>query len=95
MLKLAIVAVAAYVAWRYYGWHGAAAVICAYLLLSAVIWILTRTSANAARQEAARHMSRKLSEDEKAHLAATREHQQAMLDHKAQFDPELRKRGPA
>ncbi len=93
MIKLAIVAVAAYVAWRYYGWHGAAAVVGVYLLFSIVSWMLTKASANAARQEAARHMSRKLSEDEKAHLAATHEHQRAMHDHKAQFDPELRKRG--
>ena len=93
MIWLAIVAVAAYLAWRYYGWHGALAVAGAYLLLSVVSWAMTKASANAARQEAAQHMSRKLSEAEKAHLAATREHQQAMHDHKAQFDPELRKPG--
>ncbi len=93
MLKLVIFAVLAYLAWRYYGWHGAAAVAAAYVVLSIVWWLMARISASAARQEAARHMSAKLSDDEKAHLAATRDHQQVMADHKAQFDPDLRRRG--
>ena len=94
MLNLLIFALLAYVAWRYYGWRGAEVVAAAYVIVSIAWWLVARISASAARQEAARHASLKLSEAEKAHLAATREHQQAMLDHKAQFDPDLRKRGP-
>ena len=92
MLRIVILAVVAYFAWRYYGWPGAAGVIGAYAALSAILWIVTKVGASGARKVSLHHVSAKLSEAEKIHLAATREHQQVMLERRAQFDPDLRKR---
>ena len=91
MLRIIIVAILAYVAWRYYGWHGAVAVIAAYVILSALLWIVSKVGASSAKRVSQQHAGSKLSEAEKAHYAATREHQQAMHEHKAQFDPDARK----
>ena len=92
MLRLIIVAALAYLAWRYFGLAGAAVVIAAYIVLSAILWTMTRAGASSARKESQRRVSSQLSEAEKAHFAAVREHQQTMHEHKSQFDPELRKR---
>ncbi|MDQ6781379.1 MAG: hypothetical protein M3Z37_09550 [Candidatus Eremiobacteraeota bacterium] len=88
MLLFIVFAVAGYFAYRQFGWPGAAGALVAYVLAS----ILMRASqANRRRQEAERVISRKLSADEKLHLGNVSEHQKAMEDHRAQYDPELRK----
>lgn len=88
MLRIIILAALAYFAFRYYGWIGAAGVIGVYVLL---LVILGAINANRSRHAAHQLVGRKLSAAEKTHLATTQEHQEKMLDHKAQFDPELRK----
>lgn len=88
MIRIIILAVIAYFAWRYYGWYGAAGVIGVYVLL-----VVTLSAINASRTRKGTHhlINQKLSADEKAHLSATREHQQVMHDRMAQYNPELRK----
>lgn len=88
MLLFIVFAVAGYFAYRQFGWSGAAGALVAYLLLS---WIVRAAQASRRRQEADRVVSRKLSADEKQHLGDVSERQKAMEDHRAQFDPELRK----
>ena len=88
MIRIIILAVIAYFAWRYYGWYGAAAVIGAYVLL---VFTLSMINANRTRKSARCLIDQKLSDAEKTHLAATQEHQQAMHDRMAAFNPELRK----
>jgi hypothetical protein len=88
MLRIIILAALAYFGYRYYGWIGAIGVIGAYVLL---LVILGAVNANKTRQAARQLVDTKLSAAEKTHLAATQEHQQRMHEHKAQFDPELRK----
>ncbi len=86
--RIIVLAVVAYFAYRYYSWPGALGVVVVYVALIAV---LSTINANRAREHTARLVGQKLSEAEKAHLAAHRDHHQAMHEHKAQFDPELRK----
>ncbi len=88
MIRIIILAVIAYFAWRYYGWYGAAGVIGVYVLL-----VVTLSAINARRARTGTHrlINQKLSDAEKAHLAATQEHKQVMHDRMAQYDPELRK----
>lgn len=88
MVRIIILAVVAYFAWRYYGWYGAVGVIGAYILL---VVTLSMINANRARAGAQRLINKKLSDAEKAHLAATQEHHQVMHDRMAQYNPELRK----
>lgn len=88
MIRLIVLAIVAYFAFRQFGWVGAAAVAVAYIILMAVMGAV---SAGGKRQQANQLLARKLSEDEKDHLTSAHEHQEKMLDHKAQFDPELRK----
>ena len=92
MIRLIILLVIAYFGYRYYGWYGAGGVIIAYLLLT---FILASINANRNRQKADSLLHQKLSDEEKAHLGAVGDHEKAMEAHKAQFDPELRKKlGP-
>ena len=88
MLRIIILAVIAYFGWRYYGWYGAVGVIGVYVLL---VFVLSTINASRTRKGAQRLIDQKLSDAEKAQLAATQEHQHAMHDHMAQFNPELRK----
>lgn len=88
MLRIVVLLIVAYFAYRYFNWPGPIAVIAAYAIL---VGVLSAVNANRARHQTHHILNRKLSDDEKTHLAATREHQQAMHDHRAQFDPELRK----
>jgi hypothetical protein len=70
-------------------WWPVGALAAAYILYSVIAGALG--SARAKRSTNAL-LNRKLSEEEKAHLDAQAEHQKAMYAHKAQFDPELRKK---
>jgi uncharacterized protein (DUF58 family) len=88
MLRIIILAALAYVGFRYYGWIGAVGVLGVYVLLLVVLGAI---NANTTRQAARQLVDRKLSAAEKTHLTATQEHQHKMHEHKAQFDPELRK----
>lgn len=88
MLRIIILLALAYFGFRYYGWIGAVGVIGAYVLL---LVILGAVNASRTRRDARQLVDRKLSAAEKTHLTATQEHQQRMHEHKAQFDPELRK----
>jgi hypothetical protein len=88
MLRIIILAGLAYFGFRYYGWIGAVSVVGAYVLLLVILGAL---NANRTRRAARQLVDRKLSAEEKTHLTTTQEHQQRMYEHKAQFDPELRK----
>ncbi len=92
MIRLIILLALAYLAYRYLGWYVAGGVSVAYLLLA---FILGTVNANRNRRRTDTLIHEKLSEGEKAHLGAVAEHEKAMEAHKAQFDPELRKKlGP-
>jgi hypothetical protein len=91
MLRIIVLLIVAYFAYRYVGWPGPVGVIAAYAIL---VVVLNAINANRARHQTHHMLGQKLSDDEKAHLASVREHQQVMHDHKAQFDPELRKSRP-
>jgi len=88
MLLLIIFAVLGYFAYHRFGWPGVVVDAVAYIALTLILGSLR---AQARRREADRVVGTKLSEDEKRHLGAVAEHQRAMEDHRAQFDPELRK----
>ena len=96
MLRLIVVAVAAYFAWHYFGWRGAVGVVAAYivfmLLVNAASTVTGGLNARTTRGKADQLMHHKMTDEEKAHYAASREHERAMIDHRSQFDPELRKR---
>lgn len=95
MLRWIILALAVYAAWHYWGWRVAAGVAGAYIVVLLIVNIAStltgRANAGAVRGRTAQLMHHKLTDDEKAHYAASREHERAMADHRAQFDPELRK----
>ena len=95
MIRLVILAVAVYFAWHFLGWRVALGVVAAYVLLLFIVnaaSTLTRgINASTVRGSTTELMHRKLSDEEKAHYASSCEHERAMTDHKAQFDPELRK----
>jgi hypothetical protein len=91
MLRIVVLLAVAYFAYRYFGWPGPVGVIAVYAIFVAV---LSSINANRMRHQTHHVLGRKLSDDEKAHLTSVREHQQAMHDHRAQFDPELRKSRP-
>ena len=86
-IVFALLAGAAYYFTR--NWMLVAAVACVYILYSVLAGIIASSKA---KQRTDTLLHRKLSEDEKKHLAGVAEHQQAMHAHKAQFDPELRKK---
>lgn len=88
MIRLILLVVIAYFIYLRFGWPGVAGAIVAYIIL---ILIINALNASKTRQKANQLVSQKLSDDEKTHLSAVREHQEAMEDHRAQFDPELRK----
>jgi cation transport ATPase len=90
MMWLMIIAVLAYLAYRYtHSWYAAAAVPIVFVVIRVLMTTLT---ASRARRSTDTLLHRKLSEAEKAHLDSVSDHQKAMHAHKAQFDPELRKR---
>jgi hypothetical protein len=92
MIRLLVLIVVAYLAYRYYGWYAAGGIIVAYFLLT---WILASVNAGRSRQKADTLIHQKLSDAERTHLGAVGEHERAMDAHKAQFDPDLRKKmGP-
>jgi Flp pilus assembly protein TadB len=92
ILRIIVLGALAYFAYKYYSWPGAIGVIGAYVLLYVILSIVGRMlNASRSRRQAQRIINQKLSDAEKKHLAATSEHNQAMQDHKAQFDPDLRK----
>jgi hypothetical protein len=96
VLRIIILAVAVYLGWHYFGWRGAAGVVGAYILWLIIVNVASSitggVNARTARGHAAELMHHKLTDEEKAHYSAAREHERAMTDHRAQFDPELRKR---
>jgi|GEM_PF-2376363 len=92
MLLFIIFAVLGYFAYTRFHWPGVAADAVVYVILVAV---LQSAGARRRRADADRVVGTKLSEEEKFHLGQVSEHQRKMEDHRAQFDPELRKsRGP-
>jgi len=88
MILFIIFAVLGYFAYTRYHWTGVALDVVAYIALAVV---MQSARARKRRLDADRVVGTKLSDDEKRHLAASAEHQRAMEDHRAQFDPELRK----
>ncbi|MBV8205129.1 MAG: hypothetical protein JO343_02530 [Candidatus Eremiobacteraeota bacterium] len=95
MIRLVILAVVVYLAWHYFGWRVAAGVAAGYVVLLFIInaasTVTRGINASAMRGSTNELMHRKLSDEEKAHYASSREHERTMIDHRAQFDPELRK----
>lgn len=90
MIRLLIFAVLGYLAYRYtHNWYAVGGVALAYVLYGMVAGILSGK-----RNRASTHtlLNQKMSEAEKAHFGAVADHQQAMHEHRAQFDPELRKK---
>jgi hypothetical protein len=88
LLRIVVLGIIAYFAYRYYSWPGAVGVIGVYVVLLVVLGLI---NANRARQNTQQLLRQKLSEAEKSLLAAKGEQQQRITDHKAQFDPDLRK----
>lgn len=90
MIRFLIFAVLAYVAYRYtHNWYAVAGVALAYVLYGV---IMSALGSNSDRSKTQSLLGQKLSDAEKAHLGAVADHQRAMDTHKAQFDPELRKK---
>ncbi len=90
MIRFIIFAVLAYLAYRYlHNWYAVAGVAVVYLVYLAVMSAL---GAKRNRERTSSLLSHKLSDEEKAHLGAVADHQRAMDAHKAQFDPDLRKK---
>jgi len=87
-LLFIIFAVVGYFAYRQFGWVGVAGDVIVYL---AVVVAMRSAAERRRRLEADRIVRTKLSEEEKHHLSAVSDHQKAMEDHRAQFDPELRR----
>jgi hypothetical protein len=89
MMWLLVFAAAAYGGYRWNGWPGAAL----GALVAAGLWLAARLLRARADRAAAEALARtRLSEAEKAHARAVAEHQAAMDAHRAQFDPELRRK---
>ena len=92
LVRIVLLAVVAYFAYQRWGWQGAAGVVIAYIALYLILGAIGRAlSSRRSERQTAQLINTKLSDGEKAHLDATQAHEQAMVDHKAQFDPELRK----
>jgi hypothetical protein len=90
MLRILVFAVLGYLVYRFtHNWYAVGAVAVAYVLYGA---IAAMVSSNRNRRRADMLLHQKMSDAEKAHFGATAEHQQAMQAHRAQFDPELRKK---
>jgi hypothetical protein len=90
MIRILVFAVLAYLAYRYtHNWYAVGGVLLAYVLYGLILGLV---GARRDRRNADTLLHRKLSDAEKAHFGAMAEHQQAMQAHKAQFDPELRKK---
>jgi hypothetical protein len=90
MIRFLIFAVLAYLAYRYtHTWYVVGGVVLAYILYGLIASAL---SSKRNRANAHTLLQQKMSDAEKAHFGAVADHQQAMQAHKAQFDPELRKK---
>ena len=77
MLQYILLILVAYLAYRYFGWTGAAIVIVAWFVLGYLYrWMQARSSTNAAVQV----ISNPLSDAEKLHLNVTRERDQRMAE---------------
>ena len=95
MIRFIILAAIVYLAWHFYNWKVAVGVIAAYVAFILVVNLasmLTRgINAGGQRGRSTKLVGQRLSDEEKAHFATSQDHERAMIDHKAQFDPELRK----
>ncbi len=90
MIRFIVFAVLAYLAYRYlHSWYAVAGVIVVYILYFA---LMSALGAKRNRERTSSLLSQKLSDAEKAHLGAVSDHQKVMDAHKAQFDPDLRKK---
>ncbi len=89
MLWLLVFAFAAYAGYRWNGWTGAALGVVAVGVVRLATRLLRARADCAAADALARS---KVSDAEKAHARAVAEHQAAMEAHRAQFDPELRRK---
>ncbi len=90
MIRILVFAAFGYLAYRYtHNWYVVGAVALAYIAYGVLAGALG-SSRN--RRSADTLLHQKLSDEEKAHFGAVADHQQAMQAHKAQFDPELRKK---
>jgi hypothetical protein len=92
MLRILVFAALGYLVYRFtHNWYAVGGVASAYVLSGIVVAMV---SSNRNRRNADTLLHQKMSDAEKAHFGAVTEHQQAMHAHKAQFDPELRKKTP-
>lgn len=90
MVRILVFAVLGYLAYRYtHNWYVVGGVALAYILYGVIAGIV---GSNRNRRSADTLLHQKMSDAEKTHFGSVAEHQQAMQAHKAQFDPELRKK---
>lgn len=90
MLRILVFAVLGYLAYRYtHNWYVVGGVALAYILFGL---IAAMVGSNRNRRSTDTLLHQKMSDAEKAHFGAVADHQHAMEAHKAQFDPELRKK---
>ncbi|HXW50388.1 MAG TPA: hypothetical protein VEJ41_00240 [Candidatus Acidoferrales bacterium] len=93
MIRLIVFAVLGYVVYRFtHNWY--IAVIAAVVLYVVYGIVVNAMSSSRNRSSTTSLLNQKMSEAEKTHFSQQAEHQQAMDAHKAQFDPELRKKSP-
>jgi disulfide bond formation protein DsbB len=90
MIRILVFGVLAYLAYRYtHNWYAVGGVVLAYILYGIILGAM---SGSRNRRDTTTLLGQKMSDAEKAHFGAVAEHQDAMQAHKAQFDPELRKK---
>jgi hypothetical protein len=90
MIRLIVFALLAYLAYHYtHNWYAVIGVGVAYVLYGLIAGAM---GSSKARQSTDTLLHRKMSDAEKAHFGAASDHQRAMDEHKAQFDPDLRKK---